>query len=265
MLRFTLRRARAPRPPVELELIPSHTELRYRENGRSESARLCVCGRKEPGIHCISAVYNLGARAETTLLWLNLPDAISDAYVSLSLSLSLFVFSSFFLCWYICSVFFSHLFIHYLSSSKHIFTHSHANLFIRPARYPRKFALSFSITTNFNLLIKKVLLIYRRSQKQILLAPHATRSSRRRFHPPRCCNFPVSSPRVVSSLDKGDTRSKKPKIPPLKLGNKSCSGVESTHANPIRIYFRFWRALWSILCLIPARTSGTPNRRLQPN
>lgn len=60
--------------------------------------------------------------------------------------------------------------------------------------------------------------------------------------PRRRCNFPAWRLRVVSSLDKGDARLKEPKTSSLKLGNKSCSGVESTHANPIRIYFRFWRA-----------------------
>lgn len=69
---------------------------------------------------------------------------------------------------------------------------------------------------------------------------------------PRRCNFPASRLRVVSSLDKGDARPKEPKTSPLKLGNKSCSGVESTHANPIRIYFRFWRALDSSHLLLRA-------------
>jgi len=66
------------------------------------------------------------------------------------------------------------------------------------------------------------------------------------------CNFPAPRLRVVSSLDEGDARLKKPKTSSLKLGNKSCSGVESTHANPIRIYFRFWRALDPLRLLLRA-------------
>lgn len=66
-------------------------------------------------------------------------------------------------------------------------------------------------------------------------------------------NFPASRLRVVSSLDKGDARLKELKTSSsLKLGNKSRSGVESTHANPIRIYFRFWRALDPLHLLLRA-------------
>ena len=67
-------------------------------------------------------------------------------------------------------------------------------------------------------------------------------------------NFPASRLRVVSSLDKGNARPKEPKTLPssLKLGDKSCSGVESTHVNPIRIYFRFWRALDPLYLLLCA-------------